>query len=134
MREIKFRGKRIDNGEWVYGYLYIEQGVLEPNYYIVKYDSLAKTPDFLQIIPKTANQYTNLKDKDGKEIYEGDIVNMYNDVGEVYFECGKQMVMWEKMQEKQDLCLVDLGVEVIGDIYENPELLGKEQTNDKNKD
>lgn len=116
MREIKFRGMStafFTAGEWVYGYLY--KNVADDKFVID--DSI--------VVEKTIGQYTGLTDWSGKQIYEGDVLSdeTYTNVkGVVRFKNGRyetgignEQSLIEDMQEYE--------LEIIGNIYENPELL-----------
>lgn len=131
MMDIKFRGKRKKDGRWVYGYFVKnmkmnEQGTITPVCYITTGEH------YYEVDCSTVGLFVGLEDKYHQEIYEGDILNIEAIAygkgmkAVVFYDNGGFMLRWEDgiisyMQEWADE-IIENG-EVIGNIYENPELL-----------
>ena len=118
MRDILFRGKRTDNGAWTSGYLFC---VWESTY--LCWGTKNNVPVMEEVIPETVGQYTGLKDKNGKKIFEGDIVRNpeTSDVGEIYFDTNTATFAIKFASFIVNFCdYNNSDVEVIGSIHDNP--------------
>ena len=148
MKEILFRGKRIDNGEWVDGYYYENKisgcFILSHKIKVRGKGGVVIKDSFevFEVIPETVGQFTGLTDKNGKKIFEGDIISaitldtgneqravvcfgnfMDENNGDEYigffidFDGIKTTITQLAMEECKNR------IEVIGNIHDNPELL-----------
>ncbi|EAD5217907.1 hypothetical protein GLX73_11205 [Listeria monocytogenes] len=122
MREIEFRGQNI-NGHWAHGNLAIIKEKLDRAEIGTYISNSAGAPFAYQVRPETIDQYTGLRDKNAKKIFEGDIGwDEHNECyGVVKFEDGKFLYAWENIAE--DLWEVADVIEICGNIHENLELL-----------
>ena len=132
MREILFRGKRIDNSEWETGSLvYARMGTSEEQVGIADKMTAYHTP----VIPETVGQYTGLTDKNGKKIFEGDILEGDLDDNLDPGAKWRSVVVWGKFGWNCKGGHVSLPIdefdikegEVIGNIHDNPELMEVER-------
>ncbi len=155
MREILFRGKQADNSEWIVGSLLQDD---DGKTYIVGYEHRGGIDGMIDaeltswaVIPETVGQHIELPDKNGKKIFEGDIVKCTDtNVGCTFtavvvfgnpngeYNWGFQLMRISGANANTDILLwVDMEetgafIEVIGNIYDNPELIGGE-TNERRR-
>ena len=127
MRTIKFRGKRIDTGEWVEGDL-VQNGSASTA--IVSRLDLTNSGTkclFYQVIIETVGQFTGLTDKNGKEIYEGDVLKRIDGFGKlitlVEYDYIGFIFNCKSLEANLNASLIAHSAEIIGNIHDNPDLI-----------
>lgn len=128
MREILFRGKRVDNGEWVYSSFIMQD---KEHKLLLAEIELFDGEKWREVVPETVGQYTGLTYKNGKKIFEGDIIrNNGNEIGVIRhgkYDVYSHYVFGGYCCVDKTSALIDWTsgwkCEVIGNIHDNPDLL-----------
>lgn len=126
-REILFRGKRIDNGEWIVGYYFVVGGIscILPEGYSLN--------GMVAVAPSTIGQYTGKDDVRHQKIFGGDILEIrygtekYNGLVKYDTYGAKFIIACNRGTSSFDDLLWDVEIQVIGNIHDNPELLEKKE-------
>lgn len=144
MREILFRGKRVDNGEWVEGFYHYSKLInsttrehIKTTHWILPIGG----QDAYDIIPESISEFTGLTDKNGTKIFEGDIIKAWGqrpmyvhfneetltlemtDVGVPIFKVNHLLNTMDLAEVQVEAVVGEMHTEVIGNIHDNPELL-----------
>lgn len=134
MREILFKAKRVDNGEWAEGYYVKKYDLLGNEEHLIFHADSYKVWEYVEIDPETLCQFTGETDKNGKRIWENDVAWLVYDGKEHIYQ-----IVWDdseldfKATNGEEnyglnfeylLCCEE--IEVIGNIFDNPELLQEE--------
>lgn len=142
-REILFRGKRFDNGEWIEGDLLTPTDIID----CTEIAENTGMGDRYDVDPETVGQYTGLTDKNGRRIFEGDILDltpyMITDVGVVKFGEYKDLDMgndypcghvgfyvdveMQRISVRKDILFFVSECKVVGNIHDDPELMKGER-------
>jgi uncharacterized phage protein (TIGR01671 family) len=150
MREILFRGKQeYKNKEWAFGSLHSEYGETDKNgQRKIDYRILGMRGECDYVLPETVGQFTGLTDKNGKKIFDGDIVRILGnqDVEDwknvdytaliAFIDggfCAIDGTIEEHGFRRYALARMDFDMEVIGNIHDNPELLEAEDVKTENR-
>lgn len=147
MREILFHGKAKETGEWVEGFYAVKgEAYYQPEQHCICVSTLSHDCESsyftdVEVWPETVGQYIELEDKNGKKVFEGDIVDIAFEIDEpdnwhsqIYYE--RAVITWNKeyfgwyalfVESKDEISLWEYDdsdiITVIGNIHDNPELM-----------
>ena len=132
-REILFRGECVETSDWVKGHyvrLFDDKGNRHHRIYpgYAESDCGDLYPDWYEVDPNTVEQFTGLTDKNGKKIFEGDIIQHGKRKGRIFYygNFGMFMISWiPNGGANIFMNVLHAEVEVIGNIHDNPELVNE---------
>lgn len=116
MKEILFRGKRVDNGEWTEGYFFKSWDKV-----FLLWGMTGDCPNMEEVVPETAGQFTGLCDKNGKKIFEGDIMQLCSACYPCLVYWDGRSWAWKQNGKRREIDLTREKMEIIGNIYDNKE-------------
>ena len=121
IREVIFRGKRTDNGEWIEGSLLGIDWCDKPSTYSIAPNTPVSV--FYSVIPETVGQYTGLTDKNGVKIFEGDIVDYIS--SDVIGNPKTGTIIVEDMTDYDTMIYLNHSdeLQIVGNIHDNPDIL-----------
>ena len=115
-REILFRGKRVDNGEWTEGYFFKSWDKV-----FLLWGMTGDCPNMEEVIPETVGQFTGLCDKNGKKIFEWDIMQLCSACYPCLVYWDGRSWAWKQNGKRREIDLTREKMEIIGNIYDNKE-------------
>ena len=136
MREILFKAKRTDNGKWIEGCYIKRYDLLGNEEHLIFHADSYKVWEYVEIDPETLCKFTGLTDKNGKRIWKNDIVGAWSQgskaIGEVRQRIDGLWIMYPVWQNHEFWELKpnsngETMVEVLGNAFDNPELLQEER-------
>ena len=116
MKEILFRGKRVDNGEWTEGYFFKSWDKV-----FLLWGMTGDCPNMEEVVPETVGQFTGLCDKNGKKIFEGDIMQLCSACYPCLVYWDGRSWAWKQNGKRREIDLTREKMEIIGNIYDNKE-------------
>ena len=134
MREILFRGKRLDNGDWIEGYFLqlhrSERAFIVPKQFVQRgiLRMSGETPPKIipiEVLPETVGEFTGLTDKNGKKIFEGDIMQLCSACYPCLVYWDGKCWAWKQNGKRREIDLTREKMDTIGNIFDNPELFGE---------